>query len=127
MPVCSFSDGIQALSALACAILVANNLRDLAGDGAAGKRTLATRLGDTGTRRFFLGLLLLAGIGVFGVAATSSWWALLGWLMLVGLIGPIREVVRGVTGRALIPVLKQTGLAELACAAGLFVGLLIAR
>ncbi|MCC6495615.1 MAG: 1,4-dihydroxy-2-naphthoate polyprenyltransferase [Propionibacteriaceae bacterium] len=116
-----------AIGALACAILVANNLRDLDGDLSAGKRTLATRLGDTGTRRFFLGLLLVAAVGVFGVAATSSWWALLGWFMLVALIGPIREVARGVTGRELIPVLKQTGLAELACAAGLFVGLLIAR
>ena len=116
-----------AIGALACAILVANNLRDLDGDRAAGKRTLATRLGDAGTRRFFLGLLGVAAAGVFGVAATSSWWALLGWFMIVALIGPIREVVRGVTGRALIPVLKQTGLAELACATGLFVGLLIAR
>ena len=116
-----------AIGALACAILVANNLRDLQGDKAAGKRTLATRLGDAGTRGFFLGLLGVAALGVFGVAATSSWWALLGWFMIVALIGPIREVVRGVTGRALIPVLKQTGLAELACATGLFVGLLIAR
>ncbi len=116
-----------AIGALACAILVANNLRDLEGDRAAGKRTLATRLGDSGTRRFFLGLLLVAALGVFGVAATSSWWALLGWFMIIALIGPIREVMRGVTGHALIPVLKQTGLAELACATGLFVGLLIAR
>jgi 1,4-dihydroxy-2-naphthoate octaprenyltransferase len=116
-----------AIGALACAILVANNLRDLEGDRAAGKRTLATRLGDSGTRRFFLGLLLVAALGVFGVAATSSWWALLGWFMIIALVGPIREVMRGVTGHALIPVLKQTGLAELACATGLFVGLLIAR
>jgi 1,4-dihydroxy-2-naphthoate octaprenyltransferase len=116
-----------AIGALACAILVANNLRDIEGDRVAGKRTLATRLGDTGTRWFFCGLLAVAAIGVFGVAATSSWWALLGWLMLVLLVGPILQVARGVTGRGLIPVLKQTGLAELACAAGLFVGLLIAR
>ncbi|HEY3337393.1 MAG TPA: 1,4-dihydroxy-2-naphthoate polyprenyltransferase [Propionicimonas sp.] len=116
-----------AIGALACAILVANNLRDLEGDRAAGKLTLATRLGDTGTRRFFLGLLGVAALGVFGVAATSSWWALLGWFMIVALIGPIREVARGVSGRDLIPVLKHTGLAELACATGLFVGLLIAR
>ena len=116
-----------AIGALACAILVANNLRDLDGDRASGKKTLATRLGDIGTRRFFLALLLAAALGVFGVAATSSWWALLGWFMILTLIGPVREVLRGVTGHALIPVLKQTGLAELACATGLFVGLLIAR
>ncbi|PZQ46752.1 MAG: 1,4-dihydroxy-2-naphthoate polyprenyltransferase, partial [Phenylobacterium zucineum] len=116
-----------AIGALACAILVANNLRDLDGDRAAGKLTMATRLGDSGTRRLFVGLLGVAAVGVFGVAATSSWWALLGWFMLLALIGPIREMIRGVSGRALIPVLKQTGLAELACAAGLFVGLVIAH
>ncbi|HRA06466.1 MAG TPA: 1,4-dihydroxy-2-naphthoate polyprenyltransferase [Propionicimonas sp.] len=116
-----------AIGALACAILAANNLRDLEGDRAAGKRTLATRLGDAGTRRFFVGMVALAAVGVFGVAATSSWWALLGWFMLVLLVGPVREVLRGVSGHGLIHVLKRTGLAELACAAGLFVGLLIAR
>jgi 1,4-dihydroxy-2-naphthoate octaprenyltransferase len=36
-------------------------------------------------------------------------------------------VARGVSGLKLIPVLKQTGLAELLCAVGIFVGLLIAH
>ncbi|MFZ0531079.1 MAG: 1,4-dihydroxy-2-naphthoate polyprenyltransferase [Propionicimonas sp.] len=116
-----------AIGALACAILVANNLRDLEGDRTSGKRTLATRLGDTGTRRFFVGLITLAALAVFAAAATSSWWALLGLLMLVPLVGPVREVLGGVGGAALIPVLKRTGLAELACAAGLCAGLLIAH
>lgn len=115
-----------AIGALACAILVANNLRDIEGDLAAGKRTLATRLADRGTRRLYLGLVGVAVLGVLGVAATSSWWALLGWLMIPLLVGPLRVVLTGGTGRALIPVLKQTGLAELACAAGLFLGLVIA-
>lgn len=116
-----------AIGALACAILVANNLRDLAGDRESGKRTLATRLGDRHTRTFFLGLVVVAAIGVIGVAASSSWWALLGLLMGVAVIGPVREIVRGVSGPKLIPVLKQTGLAELLCAFGIFLGLLIAR
>ncbi len=115
-----------AIGALACAIR-SRTTCDLDNDRASGKLTMATRLGDSGTRRFFVALLALAAIGVFGVAATSSWWALLGWFMLLALVGPIREVLRGVSGRALIPVLKQTGLAELACAAGLFVGLFIAH
>ena len=116
-----------AIGALACAILVANNLRDLDGDRAAGKHTLATRLGDQGTRWFFLALVALALLGVLGVALSSSWWALLGWLMILLVVVPVRQILAGGTGRALIPVLKQTGLAELACAAGLFVGLVIAR
>jgi 1,4-dihydroxy-2-naphthoate polyprenyltransferase len=116
-----------AIGALACAILVANNLRDLDGDREAGKRTLATKLGDRNTRIFFVGLLALAALGVVGVAANSSWWALLGLMMGVALIGPVREVVKGVTGLKLIPVLKQTGMAELLCALGIFLGLWIAH
>jgi 1,4-dihydroxy-2-naphthoate octaprenyltransferase len=116
-----------AIGALACAILVANNLRDLDGDRESGKRTMATRLGDRGTRWFFFGLVAVAAIGIVGVAANSSWWALLGLMMGVALLGPMREVARGVSGLKLIPVLKQTGLAELLCAVGIFVGLLIAH
>jgi 1,4-dihydroxy-2-naphthoate polyprenyltransferase len=116
-----------AIGALACAILVANNLRDIDGDRASGKRTMATRLGDRNTRWFFVGLLTVATLGVVGVAANSSWWALLGLLMGVFLVGPVYELARGVSGPKLIPVLKQTGVAELVCAAGIFVGLLIAR
>ncbi len=70
--------------------------------------------------------MLLAGVAVIGAAATSSWWALLGLLMVVLLVGPTRQVLRGVNGRELIGVLKNIGLAQLACAAGLFIGLVIA-
>ncbi|MBK8445353.1 MAG: 1,4-dihydroxy-2-naphthoate polyprenyltransferase [Micropruina sp.] len=114
-----------AVGALACAILVANNLRDLSGDAAAGKRTLATRLGDRGTRWFFAALLLLALVSIVLVAAWSTWWALLGLGMVAFVVAPVREVLAGGTGPALIGVLKLVGVAELAAAAGLAVGLVI--
>ena len=41
------------IGALACAILVANNLRDIPTDTVAGKRTLAVRLGDERTRYLY--------------------------------------------------------------------------
>ena len=114
-----------AIGALACVLLVANNLRDLEGDRLAGKRTLATRLGDRGTRWFFVGLTVVAVFGVLAVAATSTWWALLGLTMLV-LLGPAcARVVGGVNGRDLIAVLRDSALAELICALGLLIGLVI--
>ena len=41
---------------LAVAILEANNVRDIATDTAAGKRTLAVRLGDARARRLYAAL-----------------------------------------------------------------------
>ncbi|MFT4216651.1 MAG: 1,4-dihydroxy-2-naphthoate polyprenyltransferase [Micropruina sp.] len=114
-----------AIGALACAILVANNLRDLRGDAAVGKRTLATRLGDLGTRWFFTGLVVVALAGVVVVALLTTRWALLGLLAVILLAGPVRLVLLGGTGRALIKVLKLVGLGELATAAGMALGLLI--
>jgi hypothetical protein len=49
--------------ALACAILVANNLRDLPGDERVGKRTLAVVLGDRRTRLGYASLVLLGTVG----------------------------------------------------------------
>jgi 1,4-dihydroxy-2-naphthoate octaprenyltransferase len=114
-----------AIGALACAILVANNLRDLDGDRASGKRTLATRLGDRNTRWFFVGLLACAAAGVVAIAALTTWWALLGLVMVLPLVGTVRAVIGGASGGQLIPVLKQTGIAELLCAVGVFAGLWI--
>ena len=114
------------VGALACAILVANNLRDLEGDRATGKRTLATRLGDEATRRFYLGLLALAGLMIAVVAGLTTGWALLGLLGLVMLRGAWRRVLEGARGPELIAVLKATGLAELVSAVGFAVGLVAA-
>jgi 1,4-dihydroxy-2-naphthoate polyprenyltransferase len=114
------------IGAFACAILVANNLRDIEGDRAVGKRTLATRLGYRGTRTFYVALVSLAAIMINVVAALTSVWALLGLLGPVMIIPAARTVLAGVRGPDLIRVLKVTGLAELVAAIGLAAGLVIA-
>jgi 1,4-dihydroxy-2-naphthoate octaprenyltransferase len=102
------------IGALACAILVANNLRDIATDTPAGKRTLAVRLGDERTRYLYAFLVLVAAAAVVAVAAATTWWALLGLGFLARAGAPTRAVLGGATGPALVPVLAATGAAELA-------------
>ena len=114
------------IGALACAILVVNNLRDIDGDREAGKRTLATRLDYRGTRALYVALVSLGAIMINVVAALTSAWTLLGLLGPVMIIPAARTVLAGARGRDLIGVLKATGLAELVAAIGLAVGLIIA-
>jgi 1,4-dihydroxy-2-naphthoate polyprenyltransferase len=115
------------IGSLACAILVANNLRDIPTDREAGKTTLAVRLGDRRTRFLYVVLLDLAVLVALAVAFTTTWWALLA--LLFGMPGARagRAVASGATGPALIPVLQLTGLAELVYGAGLLVGLAVGR
>jgi 1,4-dihydroxy-2-naphthoate octaprenyltransferase len=105
------------IGALACAILVVNNLRDIPTDTVAGKRTLAVVLGDRRTRLFYAALVVLAAAAVAGVAAATTWWALVGLLFLAVALPGVRIVLGGTTGPGLIPVLQSTGLAELVWAA----------
>lgn len=101
------------VGALACAILVANNLRDIPTDTVAGKRTLAVVLGDRRTRLLYAALVLAAAGAVVLVAAVTSWCVLVGLGFLVLALPAARTVLSGATGPRLIPVLQQTGLAEL--------------
>ena len=57
---------------LATALLVVNNLRDIPGDTAVGKRTLAVRLGDRSTRWLYVGLLVATAVSVPLVAGLGG-------------------------------------------------------
>ncbi|RHW26609.1 1,4-dihydroxy-2-naphthoate polyprenyltransferase [Nocardioides immobilis] len=111
------------IGALACAILVANNLRDIPTDTVSGKITLAVRLGDRRTRGFFATLVLLSAGALVGVAVLTTPWALLGLPFLAFALPACRIVLGGAAGPGLIPVLQQTGLAELLWAVGCGIGL----
>ncbi len=113
------------IGALACAILVANNLRDVPTDTLAGKRTLAVLLGDARTRWLYAGLVLAAVASVVLLALTTSWWALLGLAGAGPGLAGTRTVLGGATGPALVPVLQRTGMAELLLGLGVLVGLLL--
>ncbi len=104
------------IGALACAILVVNNLRDIPTDREVGKMTLAVRLGDRRTRALYAALVAVAAVAVVVVAALATWWVLVGLGFLALAVRGLRIVLGGATGPGLIPVLQTTGVAELAWA-----------
>ena len=114
--------GAAGVGAYACSILVVNNLRDIPSDAIAGKHTLAVRLGDARTRDLWTGLVLAAHVVGLAVLPATPWAA----LSLAGLpwaLRAARPLRGGAVGSALVPALRDTGLAELAYAVGLGVGL----
>jgi len=108
--------------ALACVLLVANNLRDIPTDRVAGKRTLAVLLDDRGTRGLFVALMLVA-VAVTALLAGTTSWVLLAALALPVIVRASRPVLAGAAGSALIPVLRDSALAQLVWALGLGLGL----
>ncbi len=92
-------------------ILVVNNLRDIATDRQAGKMTLAVVLGERWTRRWYAALLALALAVPAGASVTGD--APLGVVVAAALgwdFGRpfLRQVLGGVSGQALNPVLKAS-------------------
>lgn len=115
----------MSVGALATAILVTNNLRDIPTDLEAGKRTLAGRLGDQTTRVLYVVLICAAFAGVAGVAWLATPWALLGLASIPWAIRPIRIVAGGAIGRDLVPALSGTGVLVAVYAVSLSLGLVI--
>lgn len=113
------------VGALACAILVANNLRDIPTDAVVGKRTLAVVLGDKRTRQFFVLLIVVAFASAAIIARITTPWAMLAFIAVIPATTASHRVLNGARGLDLVPVLKSTGMIELLWAVGLAGGLLI--
>ncbi|GAA1595218.1 1,4-dihydroxy-2-naphthoate polyprenyltransferase [Kribbella hippodromi] len=114
--------GAVSVGSIACALLVANNLRDIPTDSVTGKRTLAVVLGAARSRRMYAALVALAFV-LAAVSAIATPWALLAFIAVPLAIKSIRIILSDAVGPALIPVLKNTGLTELLYAVGLGLGL----
>ena len=101
-----------AMGSLSSAVLVANNLRDIPTDKESGKITLAVRLGDARTRLLYQALLVVAFIVTLLLAFATPWCAvgLVALPLAVRAAGPVRK---GLGGKDLISVLRDTGLTML--------------
>jgi 1,4-dihydroxy-2-naphthoate octaprenyltransferase len=110
---------------LATALLVVNNLRDIPTDRAAGKNTLAVRLGDRATRRLYVAMIVGVFVAVVAIALADRPWAALALAGIVVAIAPIRTVSSGATGRDLIAVLGATGRTHLVTGILLAIGIAV--
>ncbi|RBY75040.1 1,4-dihydroxy-2-naphthoate polyprenyltransferase [Geodermatophilus sp. TF02-6] len=104
---------------LIVALLVVNNLRDIAGDAAVGKRTMAVLLGDRSTRVAFAALPVVAFAVVVAIGVVRPW-ALLALLAVPLAVPPVRTVLSGGRGPALIGALQATG--QLTLVTGVLLG-----
>ena len=112
------------IGALATAILVVNNLRDIETDSRAGKLTLAVRLGERATRNYYLLLLATAYVvpPILWFRGLAAAWVWLPWLSLplaLRLAGRMRHE----RGLALNGCLVQTARLEVVFGLLLAVGL----
>ena len=82
------------VGALTTALLVLNNLRDISGDEAAGKRTLAVRMGERRTQILFTALIGSAFAAVAIIAQYTEPWAALGWVAFPFAFGILCSVLR---------------------------------
>jgi 1,4-dihydroxy-2-naphthoate octaprenyltransferase len=115
-----------AIGALVTAIIVVNNLRDIEQDRAAGKRTIAVRVGVRATRWEYAVLMGVpyALLTILVLTSDLPLAALLAWLSLPLALRAARRVFVQ-TGRALNSALAETGQTAIAYSALFALGLLL--
>jgi 1,4-dihydroxy-2-naphthoate octaprenyltransferase len=93
---------------MACALLEANNLRDVDGDRSSGKKTLAARLSRT--RAPWLFALCVAGV-LIGIAGSGH--VVIGIVAILLYVPAIRLAFSTKNGRELLPMLKYSARSQL--------------
>lgn len=111
-----------AVGVFSCAVLEANNIRDIPQDTENNKRTVAVRLGDAGARELYRSLMMVPylvtfmacfHVGAVFIKAGQGWLGLVPALSLISLpfaIACIRKVMGGAKGPDLIALIPKTGL-----------------
>lgn len=107
-----------AIGLIACAALMVNNIRDIAQDRVAGKRTLATLLGDRASRVVFVVLLLAP----FGILVYFTLLYVNAYLVFFALLAALPAALITITARTpgeLVIALRLTSLTALLYGLGL--------
>lgn len=110
---------------LPTALLVVNNLRDIDNDAATGKATLAVRLGRGRARVAYAACAAASFAGAVAVAAVYRPWALLALAAVPLAVIPVRRVLAGAEGQALVEALGATGRLQLAVGVLLAIGIAV--
>ncbi|WP_194421651.1 1,4-dihydroxy-2-naphthoate polyprenyltransferase [Microbacterium abyssi] len=111
--------GAVAAGLFGCAVLLANNLRDIDQDREVGKRTLTVMIGRRATRAVYTLFMLVP----FGIAAFIALLYPIAWLALMALLGGIPAIVIVWSyrqARELVVALGLTSLTALAYAGALY-------
>jgi 1,4-dihydroxy-2-naphthoate octaprenyltransferase len=113
--------GSLAVGLLACAILLANNIRDVDTDRAAGKRTLAVRIGARRARALFVGCVAGAFVAVAAIGVLEPT-ALIALAAVPLAVPPVRLVMTRSDPPSLVAALVGTARVQLVVAVLLTVG-----
>ena len=125
-PLDAWASGVV-MGLFAAAILIANNLRDIDTDRAAGKRTLAVILGRNATRTLYA-VSILGAFGTIALGAAATWLPI--GTMIAYIASPLalplfRIVGTQTEGPPLIRALKGTARLQVLVAALMSVGILL--
>jgi 1,4-dihydroxy-2-naphthoate octaprenyltransferase len=93
---------------MACALLEANNLRDVEGDASSGKKTLAARMNRVRAPWLFAACVLGVLVGMAGAGHS-----VVGIVAILLYVPAIRLAFSQKNGRELLPMLKYSARAQL--------------
>ena len=114
---------------LVAAIMMANNIRDIVGDAASGRKTLAILVGRPAAVNILLSFFILSYVWVFilVLTATITPWALLVFLSAIKPIKVTMIFKRFTEPLKVMPAMKDTGIINTLFAFLLGIGLLISH
>ena len=110
---------------LAAALLQANNLRDIETDTAAGKKTLAVRLGRTNAGLLYCFTLMGVALAIGWLERYRGVGVLLALVAMPLAFYPVRLALSDRNGRRLLPMLAATSRLQLAVGLLLTIGLVL--